>query len=93
MSKHYEEVVRGSLSELIQWANSKDILGEITVVVEGFDPGTKEFSNEDLVNLVIKQEEAGESRKEAIAQVAKVNGVSKRVVFDAMVAHKSGDKI
>ena len=53
----------------------------------------KEFSNEDLVNLVIKQEEAGESRKEAIAQVAKVNGVSRRVVFDAMVAHKSGDKI
>jgi 16S rRNA (cytidine1402-2'-O)-methyltransferase len=93
MSKHYEEVVRGNLSELIKWANSKEILGEITVVVEGFDPGTREFSNEDLVNLVIKQEEAGESRKEAIAQVAKVNGVSKRVVFDAMVAHKSGDKI
>ncbi|MEY2723873.1 MAG: hypothetical protein RIR93_689, partial [Actinomycetota bacterium] len=54
---------------------------------------TREFSNEDLVNLVIKQEEAGESRKEAIAQVAKVNGVSKRVVFDAMVAYKGGDKI
>jgi len=93
MSKHYEEVVRGNLSELIQWANTKEILGEITVVVEGFDPGTREFSNEDLVNLVIKQEEAGESRKEAIAQVAKVNGVSKRVVFDAMVDYKSGDKI
>ena len=93
MSKHYEEVVRGSISELINWAKSKDILGEITVVVEGFNPGTRQFSVEDLVKLVIKQEEAGESRKEAIAQVAKANKVSKRVVFDAMVAHKSGDKI
>jgi 16S rRNA (cytidine1402-2'-O)-methyltransferase len=93
MSKHYEEVVRGSISELIDWAKSKDILGEITVVVEGFNPGTRQFSVEDLVKLVIKQEEAGESRKEAIAQVAKANKVSKRVVFDAMVAHKSGDKI
>ena len=93
MSKHYEEVMRGSISELIDWAKSKDILGEITVVVEGFNPGTRQFSVEDLVKLVIKQEEAGESRKEAIAQVAKANKVSKRVVFDAMVAHKSGDKI
>ena len=34
MSKQYEEIVRGSLSELVIWANSKDILGELTVVVE-----------------------------------------------------------
>ena len=93
MSKHYEEIVRGDISELLDWAKSKEILGEITVVVEGFDPGTREFSVEDLVKLVLEQEKAGESRKEAIAQVAKSNGVSKRLVFDAMVAHKSEDKI
>ena len=93
MSKHYEEVIRGSIAELITWAESKDILGEITMVVEGFDPGTRQFSQEELVRLVIEQENAGESRKEAIAQVAKQNGVAKRVVFDAMVAYKSGDKI
>jgi 16S rRNA (cytidine1402-2'-O)-methyltransferase len=93
MSKQYEEVVRGSLSELVIWANSKDILGELTVVIEGFDPGTQQFSQEDLIRLVLEQEKAGESRKEAINQVAKVNKVAKRVVFDAIVAHKSGDKI
>jgi len=93
MSKHYEEIVRGDISELVDWAKSKEILGEITVVVEGFDPGTREFSAEDLVKLVVEQEKAGESRKEAIAQVAKSNGVAKRVVFDAMVAYKSEDKI
>uniref|UniRef100_UPI00404B888F 16S rRNA (cytidine(1402)-2'-O)-methyltransferase n=1 Tax=Candidatus Nanopelagicus sp. TaxID=2518620 RepID=UPI00404B888F len=93
MSKHYEEVIRGSIAELITWAESKDILGEITMVVEGFDPGIRQFSQEELVRLVIEQENAGESRKEAIAQVAKQNGVAKRVVFDAMVAYKSGDKI
>jgi 16S rRNA (cytidine1402-2'-O)-methyltransferase len=93
MSKQYEEVVRGSLSELVIWANSKDILGELTVVIEGFDPSTHQFSQEDLIRLVLEQEKAGESRKEAINQVAKVNKVAKRVVFDAMVAYKSGDKI
>ena len=93
MSKQYEEVIRGSISQLITWASSKEILGEITVVVEGFDLGSREFSAEQLINLVLAQEESGEGRKEAIALVAKENGVSKRVVFDAMVAYKSGDKI
>ena len=93
MSKQYEEVVRGSIAELITWASSKEILGEITVVVEGFDPGSREFSVDQLIKLVLAQEESGEGRKEAIALVAKENGVSKRVVFDAMVAYKSGDKI
>ena len=93
MSKQYEEVVRGSITELITWASSKEILGEITVVVEGFDPGSREFSVDQLIKLVLAQEESGKGRKEAIALVAKENGVSKRVVFDAMVAYKSGDKI
>jgi len=93
MSKHYEEVVRGPISELITWANSKEILGEITVVIEGFDPSSRQFSVEDLIKLVLAHEDAGESRKSAIALVAKENSVSKRVVFDAMVTHKSEDKI
>ena len=93
MSKNYEEVVRGPISELITWANSKEILGEITVVIEGFDPSCRQFSVEDLIILVLAHEDAGESRKSAIALVAKENSVSKRVVFDAMVTHKSEDKI
>jgi len=93
MSKHYEEVVRGELSQLIEWAESKDILGEITIVISGFDPGTREFDSAQLVQMVLNQESAGEGRKEAIAQVAKETGIAKRVVFDAMVAYKSGDKI
>lgn len=93
MSKHYEEVVRGSISELITWANSKEILGELTVVIEGFDPSSRQFSVEDLIKLVLAHEGTGESRKSAIALVAKENSVSKRVIFDAMVTHKSGDKI
>jgi 16S rRNA (cytidine1402-2'-O)-methyltransferase len=93
MSKNYEEVVRGPISELITWANSKEILGEITVVIEGFDPSSRQFSVEDLIKLVLAHEVGGESRKSAIALVAKENLVSKRVVFDAMVTHKSEDKI
>jgi 16S rRNA (cytidine1402-2'-O)-methyltransferase len=93
MSKHYEEVVRGSLTELISWSKSKEILGEITVVIAGFDPASRQIADEDLIKMVLELEEFGESRKEAIAQVAKKYAVAKRVVFDAMVTYKSEDKI
>ena len=93
MSKHYEEVVRGSIAELITWAKSKEILGEITVVLAGFDPASRQIADEDLIKMVLELEEIGESRKEAIAQVAKKYAVAKRVVFDAMVTYKSEDKI
>ena len=91
LTKTYEEVKRGSLSELLTWAKSKEILGEITVVLSGFDRSDIEVSNEDLVSQVLKIEAAGIARKEAIAEVAKVTGIAKRRVFDAMVEHKSSE--
>ena len=35
MTKRYEESIRGTLSELLSWANSNEVLGEITLVVQG----------------------------------------------------------
>lgn len=93
MSKQYEEVVRGSIAELITWSKSKEILGEITVVIAGFDPADRQIDQSELVETVLELEAKGESRKEAIAQVAKKFAVAKRVVFDAMVTNKGEDKI
>ncbi len=86
LSKTYEEVKRGPLGELAQWA-SGDVRGEITVVVAGYmsDPAAADV---DLAAAVTAREEAGMSRKEAIADVASALGVPKRDVFDAVVAAK-----
>jgi 16S rRNA (cytidine1402-2'-O)-methyltransferase len=93
MSKQYEEVVRGSLNELLQWSEAKEILGEITVVVSGFNPQEREINQDAIIENVVRYESSGMSRKEAIAEVAKSYGIAKRTVFDVMVAYKSGDKI
>ncbi|CAB4530903.1 MAG: 16S rRNA (cytidine(1402)-2'-O)-methyltransferase [Actinobacteria bacterium] len=93
MTKTYEEVIRGSLVELSEWAQSHEVLGEITVVIEGFDPSSKSYSQEDLIALVHAKESAGISRKEAIADVAHDIGVAKRSVFDAMVKSKNAAHI
>jgi 16S rRNA (cytidine1402-2'-O)-methyltransferase len=93
MTKTYEEVIRGDLETLHSWAASTEILGEITLVIAGFDPDSRQFSEADLIAEVLKQEAAGISRKEAIAEVARITGRAKREVFDAMVTHKSQDRV
>ena len=93
MSKQYEEVVRGDIKELLEWSNSKEILGEITIVLSGFDPGMREITSTEIIENVLRHESSGLSRKEAMAEAAKSLRVAKRTVFDVMVAHKSGDKI
>jgi 16S rRNA (cytidine1402-2'-O)-methyltransferase len=93
MSKQYEEIIRGSLNELLQWSEAKEILGEITVVVSGFNPQEREINQDAIIENVVRYESSGMSRKEAIAEVAKSYGIAKRTVFDVMVAYKSGDKI
>ena len=93
MTKTYEEVIRGDLETLHNWAAATEILGEITLVIAGFDPDSRQFTEADLIAEVLKQEAAGISRKEAITEVAKITGRAKREVFDAMVTHKSQDRV
>ncbi|EMF50835.1 methyltransferase [Streptomyces bottropensis ATCC 25435] len=88
LTKTYEEVKRGPLGELAEWA-AAGVRGEITVVVEGApEKGPEELDAAELVRRVRVREEAGESRKEAIAAVAVEAGLPKREVFDAVVAAK-----
>ncbi|MFE5405766.1 16S rRNA (cytidine(1402)-2'-O)-methyltransferase [Streptomyces sp. NPDC056580] len=88
LTKTYEEVRRGPLAELAEWA-AEGVRGEITVVVEGAaETGPEELDAGELVRRVRIREEAGERRKEAIAAVAAEAGLPKRVVFDAVVAAK-----
>jgi len=89
MTKTYEETVRGTLGEIQSWANSKEILGEITMVIDGASEGAKEISQQAIIDAVRKLEEVGMERKEAIAAVSKELDLPKREVFDAMVAAKN----
>jgi 16S rRNA (cytidine1402-2'-O)-methyltransferase len=92
LTKTYEEVKRGPLKALAQWA-ADGVRGEITIVVEGApEPGPADLDPAELVRRVVAREEAGERRKEAIAAVAAEAGLPKREVFDAVVAAKrTGD--
>lgn len=89
LTKTHEEVRRGGLDELASWA-AEGVRGEITVVVAGASVADARRaaaleSPEAWVAAVLEREEAGTSRKDAIAEVARRAGVPKREVYDAVI--------
>ncbi|MFB4313085.1 16S rRNA (cytidine(1402)-2'-O)-methyltransferase [Actinomadura sp. 21ATH] len=85
LTKTYEEVRRGPLGELADWAD-EHVRGEITIVVGGAPEPAGLSEPADLAAAVAAREEAGTPRKQAISEVAKANGLPKRTVYDAVVA-------
>ncbi|MGW7682077.1 16S rRNA (cytidine(1402)-2'-O)-methyltransferase [Kribbella sp. NPDC054772] len=87
LTKTYEEVKRGPLSDLVTWS-ADGVRGEITIVVAGADP-TRVLTPEELAREVATDEDAGTPRKQAIADVAKRFNVPKRTVYDAVLAARN----
>ena len=88
LTKTYEEVRRGPLADLAEWA-ADGVRGEVTLVVAGASPAEAAgVDPAELARLVGAREQAGEPRKAAIAAVAAAAGLPKRQVFDAVVAAK-----
>jgi 16S rRNA (cytidine1402-2'-O)-methyltransferase len=85
MTKTYEEVRRGTLAELAQWA-APGVRGEITLVVQGAPRAVVDADPDALAGAVRVREAAGTDRKTAIAEVAKETGLPKRIVYAAVVA-------
>ena len=88
LTKTYEEVLRGGLGELAEWARG-DVRGEITLVVGGATSAASTPEPAELARAVADHEVAGESRKEAIATVARDHGIPKRIVYDAVVQKRN----
>lgn len=93
MTKRYEETIRATLGELLNWAQGNEVLGEITMVLEGAPTHAAEVTAAGIVVRVKEYEAAGMDRKSAIATVAEEFSLPKRTIFSAMVESKSTSKI
>lgn len=85
LTKTYEEVRRGTLGDLAEWARG-EVRGELTLVVAGAPDEPAETTPRALAQEVADREAAGTARKDAIAETARERGVPKRAVYDAVVA-------
>jgi 16S rRNA (cytidine1402-2'-O)-methyltransferase len=85
LTKTYEEVRRGGLAELAEWA-AEGVRGEITVVVAPAPPVEDDLDS--LVERVRARVAAGERHKTVVAEIAEASSVSKKALYDASLASR-----
>lgn len=87
LTKLYEEIKRGTITEVIQSFEGKNIKGEFVIVLEGksqkeideeIRKNNEEIGIEEHIIMFINQ---GMSKKESIKEVAKLRGLSKNEVY------------
>jgi 16S rRNA (cytidine1402-2'-O)-methyltransferase len=83
LTKTHEEIRRGSLAELAEWAAGQEVRGEITIVVAGAVAPTPSADPEALRRAVDRLVGGGMSRRDAVDNVARDLGLKRRVVYDA----------
>ncbi len=84
LTKTHEEIRRGPLADLASWATD-GVRGEVTIVVAGAElSATVAGDIESLRAAVVEHEADGMTRKDAIVEVARLAGVPKREVYQAV---------
>ncbi|HBS58457.1 MAG TPA: rRNA (cytidine-2'-O-)-methyltransferase, partial [Firmicutes bacterium] len=90
LTKRYEEVVRGKLSDLLTHFTEQAPRGEFTLVIDG--AAEEEIQKEDRAELPDPQDHVkqlmaeGVSKKEAIKKVAVIHNIPKREVYQRTLA-------
>ncbi|MCU1514542.1 MAG: rsmI [Microbacteriaceae bacterium] len=86
LTKLYEEVRRGTATELAEWA-AEGVRGEICMVVEGAAP--PEFDLDSGVAQVLALVASGARLREASAEVAEATGLGRRDLYEGALRLKT----
>lgn len=84
LTKMFEEVKRGPLGEIAEWARD-EVRGEIVVVIGGATAGAS-VTLADALAEVTRLTQDGVGLNEACAQVAQLTGVRKRELYQGALA-------
>ncbi|QGN35569.1 16S rRNA (cytidine(1402)-2'-O)-methyltransferase [Microlunatus sp. Gsoil 973] len=88
LTKTYEEVRRGGLAELADWA-AAGVRGEVTIVVAGAPAGAADERDKDAAVVEITELVAGGMKlKPAVAVVAERRGMAKNALYQAALGRR-----
>lgn len=84
LTKLHEEVVRGSLADLCEWA-AGPVRGEVVIVIEGAGEAVTDVTDGELRIAVESLVAGGASRKDAVEATAAAHGISRRRVYNLVL--------
>jgi len=85
LTKPYEEIRRGGLAELADWAHD-GVRGEVTVVVSGAEEVAA--SVDDALGMVRQRVADGAKLSAAVGEIAKLTGANRKELYAAALADK-----
>lgn len=85
LTKVYEEYLRFTLKEAVEYYEEKLIKGEFVIVLEGKEKERKETREESIEELMQEYIAQGLDKKEAMKKVAKDKGITKSEVYKQLL--------
>jgi len=86
LTKLHEEVVRGTLAEAAEHFRANDPRGEFVLVVDGRPAQSGPVDDDDLIEALRRSIGDGNSKRDAVAEVAKATGEPRRRVYELSIA-------
>jgi 16S rRNA (cytidine1402-2'-O)-methyltransferase len=84
LTKLHQEVIRGRLSEVLERLGSRELKGEVVLVVEG--SGNRPTGDEDeAVRLAASLVEGGARKRDAARRISELTGVPASRIYDGLV--------
>ena len=93
LSKIYEEMLRGTVSELITLVKDRTIKGEITLIVAGKEKGGDEYSIESIIlQFEALEQDSDLSTKDIVNIIADETGISRKEIYNHALKHLKARK-
>ncbi|WP_422484839.1 16S rRNA (cytidine(1402)-2'-O)-methyltransferase [Gudongella sp. DL1XJH-153] len=80
LTKHYEETIRGKLSEILLVSNERNLKGEMVLVIDGAE--AQEAPEIDVKEELMKLLDKGMTKKEAVKEIVRVHGLPRNQVYE-----------
>lgn len=90
LTKLHEEVARGSLKDLAD-RFAGEVLGEVTIVVAGAEPGAGEMDDASLDAAIRERIAAGKRPREIAAELANASGRPRRDLYARVIVLRDGE--
>jgi 16S rRNA (cytidine1402-2'-O)-methyltransferase len=90
LTKLHEEVLRGTVAEIAALLATRDVLGEIVVVLEGASEPPR-VGDEVVVAALFEQWDEGATTRDAVDFVAEALGVARRDVYRLALEARKGE--
>lgn len=93
LSKIYEEMLRGTVSELITLVKDRTIKGEITLIVAGKEKGGDQYSIESIIlQFEALEQDSDLSTKDIVNIIADETGISRKEIYNHALKHLKARK-